>query len=144
MDAAVNEKALGSTPDLDVDLREYARPPLRELRGLIRAALRGEDADCVADAELVVTELVSNAFDHGDAPRRLHMWRTGHPVTVHIAVGDSSRTDLPVVGKSRLGSARGRGLIMVSRLSRRWGVSLHRLGKTVWAELTCPAPLAHT
>ncbi len=139
----MNEADPRAEPALSIDLREYPKPPLAELRRLIRAALHREDADCVSDAELVMTELVTNAYDHADQPRRLHVWRLGEPVTVRIEVDDAGRDTLPVVGTSRLGSLRGRGLIMVTRLSQKWGVSLHRVGKTVWAEISCHLPQAN-
>jgi hypothetical protein len=133
----VDEAEARSRPALSVDLRERAKTPLHELRRLVRAALHREDADCVADAELVVTELVSNAYDHGRGAGHLHLWRLGDPAAVRIEVDDACREDLPVLGRSRLNAMRGRGLVMVDHLSRKWGVSLGRVGKTVWAELAC-------
>ncbi|MCS7477899.1 ATP-binding protein [Umezawaea endophytica] len=131
-----------SRPALSVDLREWTKAPLHELRRLVRAALHREDPDCVTDAELVVTELVSNAYDHGRRPGHLHLWLLGDPATVRIEVDDASRDNLPVLGRSRLNAMRGRGLVMVDRLSRKWGVTLGRVGKTVWAELSCSLALA--
>jgi hypothetical protein len=86
------------------------------------------------DALLVVSELTSNAVQHGAGPVRLRLERL--PDGLRIEVTDDGggevvprHPDPHVPG--------GRGLVVVSRLSRSWGVR-RRLpaGKTVWAELT--------
>ncbi|MEO6082259.1 MAG: ATP-binding protein [Umezawaea sp.] len=112
-------------------------PPLVELRQAMRFALSHEPPDCVSDVELLVTELVANAYEHGRAPTTIQVWRVAKPSVVRIEVGDGNRHELPVVGISRLGSERGRGMTLVKALSGQWGVYLHQAGKTVWAEVSC-------
>jgi anti-sigma regulatory factor (Ser/Thr protein kinase) len=124
---------------LSMNLSPDPAPPLRELREVVRTVLAQEDQDCVSNVELLLTELVSNAYDHGRAPRSLQVERLSSPSVVRIEVADASRHDLPVVGVSRLSSVRGRGLLLVNALAHRWGVSLHQAGKTVWAEVACQA-----
>ena len=85
------------------------------------------------DAQLVVSELVTNALMHGDGSLVLRASIMGD--TVQISVTDSG-DELPEVlplDPSRIG---GLGLIVVDRLASDWGVSPFPGGKTVWAALT--------
>ncbi|OKI19821.1 hypothetical protein A6A25_38700 [Saccharothrix sp. CB00851] len=43
---------------------------------------------------------------------------------------------LPVVGRSSVRVTRGRGMVLVDRLCRRWGTVRNAVGKTVWAILS--------
>ncbi|MCE6995513.1 ATP-binding protein [Saccharothrix sp. S26] len=92
--------------------------------------------DELDDCLLVVTELVSNAYDHGLPPCRLRLFRSLDPCFVRIEVDDAS-PDRPVLGHSRISDLRGRGIMIVDRLCKDWGVTSHADHKTVWAELTC-------
>jgi anti-sigma regulatory factor (Ser/Thr protein kinase) len=88
------------------------------------------------DAQLVVSELVTNALMHGDGALVLRASITGD--TVQISVTDSG-DDLPEVlpvDPTRIG---GLGLIVVDRIASEWGVSPFPGGKTVWAALTLPS-----
>lgn len=104
----------------------------------------------VDDAELVVSELVTNAVvaaalagrDYsaatGWAPVELRLRRTGWCLL--IAVWDGTPT--PPVLKSPTECAEGgRGLFIVEKLCERWNFfySVHG-GKLVWAELALRAP----
>ena len=92
------------------------------------------DEDDLEDCVLVVNELVSNAFDHADGPRRVRLrWSSGLCV-VRVEADDASPDGL-VLGRSRSGGSRGRGSIIVERLSEEWGVDAQVEGKTVWAEM---------
>jgi len=90
------------------------------------------------DALLVVSELTSNAVQHGAGPvgLRLERLRDGLRIEVSDEGGGEvvPRHPDPFVPG-------GRGLVVVSRLSRAWGVR-RRLpsGKTVWAELPVAGP----
>ena len=111
-------------------------PPLAQLRQWLAAALSELTEDLLQDLMLVCTELVSNAYDHACAPRRLRVHRSRDLQALRIEVDDGSPDCLPVAGTARLGAVRGRGLVMVDHLSRhRWGARLGAEGKTVWAEL---------
>jgi anti-sigma regulatory factor (Ser/Thr protein kinase) len=119
--------------DLDAPL-----PQLGLVRRWVGEVLAGLDEDDLDDCVLVVNELVSNAFDHADGPRHVQLrWSPG-PGAVRVEVDDGSPDGL-VLGRSRLGGNRGRGLIIVERLSKNWGVDVREVGKTVWAELSCSA-----
>lgn len=92
--------------------------------------------DDLGDVLLVMTELVSNAYDHGRPARRIRLLRVQEPPEVRIEVEDTS-LELPVLGRSRINDDRGRGLIIVDNLATSWGVVRHAGGKTVWASVTC-------
>jgi anti-sigma regulatory factor (Ser/Thr protein kinase) len=103
---------------------------------LVRAELRELLSDVapelVEDVELVCTELVTNAIEHAAAPRRLRVSVGGE--VLRIEVDDGSPARLPVVGRSRLGPYRGRGLVLVAALAS-WGLDRDESAKTLWAEL---------
>ncbi|SDP88513.1 Histidine kinase-like ATPase domain-containing protein [Lentzea jiangxiensis] len=121
---------------LNVDLTGGAAPPLRDLRHSVRRALSHLHADCVGDAELLVTELISNAYDHGRPPISFRMCELPGSA-LRIDVEDGDRANLPRLGVSRLGGGRGRGLVLVKELSRRWGCVVTATSKIVWAEMNC-------
>ncbi|MFD5830652.1 ATP-binding protein [Lentzea sp. NPDC060358] len=118
-----------------LDLEDYPRC-LAEVRRLTRLALTGVRTADVDDVLLVVTELVCNAFDHGRGPRLLRLRVSPHPCVVRCEVDDTA-PELPVLGRSRLGPFRGRGIVLVDRLATAWGTDRGESGKTVWAELDC-------
>ena len=125
---------------IDVDLQRHAVPPLAELRAHIRVMLAAEDPDCVEDVELLATELVSNAYDHGVRPLFARVWTPDQGKLVRLEVDDADPTHLPVLGVSRFGANRGRGLVMVDQLAQRWGSAVRSWGKTIWAEVPCGQP----
>ncbi|MFD5426665.1 ATP-binding protein [Streptomyces sp. NPDC127084] len=107
----------------------------RALRDLLGHGDWGESGSAEV-AELLVSELVTNALVHTDdgavvtatvAPARLRVevrdFTTG--------VGDP-HLPVPAVGDD---STHGRGLLLVQNLADAWGVRAHALGKVVWFEL---------
>ncbi|GLZ33824.1 hypothetical protein Lesp02_60120 [Lentzea sp. NBRC 105346] len=88
--------------------------------------------DLADDAQLVVTELVSNGIDHAEGPLELTVKRTTGGM--FIEVSDRS-TVLPQLRPVDPTSARGRGMQLVNALSERWGAEPNSVGKAVWAEL---------
>ncbi|WP_367128489.1 ATP-binding protein [Saccharothrix sp. HUAS TT1] len=111
-------------------------PPLAQIRQWLATVLADLTEDLLQDLLLICTELVSNAYDHASTPRRLRVQRSRERDVLLIEVDDGSPESLPTPGTSRLGSFRGRGLIMVDTLSqRRWGTRRGVDCKTVWAEL---------
>ena len=120
-------------PDVALELHETT-PPLAALRHLVSEVFADLAEDSVEDLHLVVTELVSNAYDHGTHPRQVRIRRLHGPDLLRVEVDDGS-PDQPVLGKSRINDTRGRGLIIVDKIAKDWGVSRHAAGKTVWADL---------
>jgi anti-sigma regulatory factor (Ser/Thr protein kinase)/CheY-like chemotaxis protein len=90
-------------------------------------------ADDAGSAELVVSELVSNAVLHVQGPCALEL--THYDSVLRVAVVDAGpgMPDLQVLGSLADG---GRGLHIVSAFSTAWGVDhLDDGAKLVWAEL---------
>jgi GAF domain-containing protein/anti-sigma regulatory factor (Ser/Thr protein kinase) len=103
-------------------------------RRWVSEALTGTEAEMlVPDAELVVSELVTNALLHAGPPVTLRVEVT--PPKVRIEVGDTSRVT-PVRALARSDAMTGRGLALVAALARDWGVEPTAEGKVVWCELS--------
>ena len=102
-----------------------------EARRQVQALCGHLDADLVADASLVVSELVTNAVQHGEPPVELIV--TPGSDEVHLAVRDHSPAEpLPRVIRSSDG---GFGVHVVDALAATWGVIPEPTGKLVWARL---------
>ncbi|MFJ8715280.1 SpoIIE family protein phosphatase [Streptomyces violaceus] len=92
-------------------------------------------AKLVTPAELLVSELVTNAVRHSHArPVELRLVR-GDTLLCEV---DDDDHELPTLLSSGSLDDGGRGLRVVSTLSREWGTSRTKAGKTVWFELTLP------
>ncbi len=101
-------------------------------RRLVRTALAGWADQVRADTELVVSELVTNAMLHGEAPVTVRVAAGGK---VRVEVSDAGRAT-PILLQRSTEAMTGRGLAMVTALASSWGVDrLPGGGKTVWAEL---------
>jgi anti-sigma regulatory factor (Ser/Thr protein kinase) len=88
--------------------------------------------EAVEPALLVVTELLSNATDHGRGPVSLAVEFAGD--WVHVEVRDGA-PEPPQLQPHDLLQARGRGLQLVEALSMRWGWTSDPPGKLVWADV---------
>jgi anti-sigma regulatory factor (Ser/Thr protein kinase) len=111
---------------------------IRDARCLprLRAWLREHvgDPDRCGDAELVCTELVTNAVEHARGPRSVELAVSDGRVRVRVTDGSPERDPAP--GRSRFdGEFRGRGLTLVAALSE-WTVRRARRSKTVEATLS--------
>lgn len=96
------------------------------------------DPTLVAEAQLLVSEIVTNALRYGrpEITLAFSRWRPG----MGIAVSDTG-AELPVMPTGELpppGNVHGRGLHIVNALATRWGVDTRTEpeGKTVWFQLT--------
>jgi anti-sigma regulatory factor (Ser/Thr protein kinase) len=87
----------------------------------------------VADASLVVAELATNCVLH--ARSEFIVGVSTHDDVVRLSVRDASSA-LPSLRTPEPSSGSGRGLMLVGRIARRWGVELIADGKLIWAELT--------
>ncbi|MFD9699784.1 ATP-binding protein [Lentzea sp. NPDC059081] len=108
-------------------------PDLASMRAWVCVLLEDLHEDVQLDVLLVCTELASNAYEHAEGPRAVRVQR--HTGFVRVEVDDHTPADLPRLGTSRLGHSRGRGLVLVARLSRCWGTQEFAGGKTIWAEI---------
>lgn len=99
----------------------------------------------VETAELLISELVTNALLHARSDAELVVRRSGG--TVRFEVSDHSSA-VPTTGHHHQESQTGRGLELVELLADAWGVDVHHrglgiTGKGVWFELSVadsPAP----
>ncbi|HEY7147577.1 MAG TPA: ATP-binding protein [Streptosporangiaceae bacterium] len=137
-------------PDLLLLARPAAECPLRPglesvrvSRGFTRATLGGWGLAGLSDqAELVVSELVTNAIRHGvlSARRALEEYPVGLRLLAQVPFVTCMVTDpggqMPVLGPAGTDAECGRGLHVVAACSLRWGWRpLEAGGKVVWALL---------
>ncbi|MCC3653913.1 MULTISPECIES: ATP-binding protein [Streptomyces] len=121
--------------------------------GRARAVLRthlsawGVEGDTADSAELLISELMTNAVRHARVPhgREIEARFTLTGRLLRLEVSDASDR-LPVPAQAGTEAEGGRGLALVAALARDWGVR-HRegVGKCVWAllELTgAPGPVS--
>ena len=91
--------------------------------------------DLIDDAELITSELVTNAIRHAGGVVELRV--SALPHRVRISVVDKAPQDLPSVAGDRGLQVGGRGLALVARLAADWGCEAGDGEKEVWAELAC-------
>jgi anti-sigma regulatory factor (Ser/Thr protein kinase) len=95
----------------------------------------------VDEAEIVVSELVSNAIRHArplsDGNLRVH-WKVKAGV-VEVEVTDGGSESSPRPAPRTIWAPSGRGLRIVRSLAHEWGVTEDRNGTTVWASLGGPS-----
>ncbi|MFD0505550.1 ATP-binding protein [Streptomyces chiangmaiensis] len=84
----------------------------------------------VESTELIVSELVTNAIRYGNGTIGLRLIR--HELLT-CEVSDAGNSH-PRLRHPRTTDENGRGLLLVSRLSRRWGTRYAADGKVIWAE----------
>ncbi|MDX8052252.1 ATP-binding protein [Lentzea sp. BCCO 10_0798] len=120
-----------------VDLPVRAGMSMASLRLDLAVALHDLGEDHLYDVQLVVTELVANVLDHTSSTGHLRILRGQEPCAVTVEVDDESAVR-PVYGRSRLGETRGRGIVVVADISRKWGCRpCGKSGKTVFALVEC-------
>ncbi|MFJ8164338.1 SpoIIE family protein phosphatase [Streptomyces sp. NPDC096136] len=112
---------LASDPSVVADARRYTTEQL--------TAWELDEASFVA--ELVVSELVTNAIRYGRPPIQLRLIHEGN--TLICEVSDASST-APHMRRARTFDEGGRGLLLVAQLAQRWGTRHAPTGKTIWAE----------
>jgi anti-sigma regulatory factor (Ser/Thr protein kinase) len=112
----------------------YLPRAVPEARQAIRTLLgaRGLPADTVDVAELLVSELVTNAVKYGDPP----VWLLVElrPGLVHASVSDTSEA-LPHRREVTPASEGGRGLLVLDALAGSWGAAVAGAGKYLWFDL---------
>jgi anti-sigma regulatory factor (Ser/Thr protein kinase) len=114
-----------------------------QVRRAVVEDLGGRDvpATVVDEAEIVASELVSNAIRHArplsDGMLRVHWKVKGGVVEVEVTDGGSDTTPRPA--PRTVWAPSGRGLRIVRSLAHEWGVTEDRTGSTVWASLGGPS-----
>jgi anti-sigma regulatory factor (Ser/Thr protein kinase) len=92
----------------------------------------GVDGDPAEAAELLVSEVVTNAVLHGRSDVRLAVVLA--PGVLRVEVGDDN-SRRPWVQAADPAALDGRGLAILDAVASRWGVQDAALGKVVWFEL---------
>lgn len=87
--------------------------------------------DVVQVAQLIVTELVSNAVMHAGTPMEFSVVLRGENLHLAVADGSARQPRRDVIDTER--SERGRGLQVVDAVARSWGCVPTPDGKVVWA-----------
>lgn len=104
-----------------------------EARAALRALLAGTPfEDRTDDGELALSELVTNAVLHGREPIVLRLLRMADCVRVEVGDGSPVSPSFSMLDPT---AVTGRGLMLISAASDRWGVEPHAHGKRVWFEL---------
>ena len=121
---------LGREPNAAAHARDFVTDRAAEWQ------LDGQhDLDTVV---LLASELVTNAILHTQSPITLRLLAEADLVRVEVDDGSSV---LPVPGVLNTTAMSGRGLMLVQKMSRRWGVrQAPEQGKTVWFELATDQP----
>jgi anti-sigma regulatory factor (Ser/Thr protein kinase) len=110
---------------------------VRIARQHVAAACSGMERDLVEIAQLLVSELVSNAVQHGQGSVELAL--SSLPQRLRVEVSDEGPRQPSIRQSSPELLQRGRGLVILERLAAEWGVIAGATGrgKTVWFTLRC-------
>jgi anti-sigma regulatory factor (Ser/Thr protein kinase) len=87
------------------------------------------------DVLLATSELVTNAFEHGECPQRLELSYFEGELTLRVHDSGSRPPQLRAPSPAE---ARSRGLVLVEALSEDWGFEPCPGGKFVWAVFRIP------
>lgn len=112
---------LGVLPAAVPCARHYTAYVLSEWSHLARLA---------EDAQLIVTELVTNAICHGRGPVTVRLRADSDSLLIEVS---DTLPAPPEPYAHAVDAECGHGLDIVTGLSRSWGYDLERGGKTVWA-----------
>lgn len=105
-----------------------------KVRRCVGRMLRAWGIDCrIADAELMCSELITNAVRYGHEPIEARM--SLYDDVVRFEVHDAHAHSLPIERAPGVDSAGGYGIPLVAALSQAWGVEAGHTGKIVWAEI---------
>lgn len=107
---------------------------------LYRRMSTDPDVEWLDDVLIVISELVQNVSQHTAGHGELVV--SIELGTVLVEVGDASSV-APHLFDPASDLAGGRGLLLIGRISRRWGVRFCPGGKIVWAELTADVDARH-
>ncbi|MFF1493115.1 SpoIIE family protein phosphatase [Streptomyces sp. NPDC058304] len=87
--------------------------------------------DIAFTAELILSELITNAIRYGTAPIRVRLLRDRNLIC-EVSDGSSTSPHLRYAATTDEG---GRGLFLVAQYTERWGTRYTERGKVIWAEL---------
>ncbi|MGP3774045.1 ATP-binding protein [Streptomyces sp. SDT5-1] len=132
--------------DTEGDCAEWAFPAdpsaVRRARAQVRTQLVEWGLEELADiAALLVSELVTNSLRYASGPIGVRLARPPRSPGVLLVEVSDPLPDPPCARTAAPDEEGGRGLHLVSEVSRRWGTrpgADHSGGKTVWFELSLP------
>ena len=93
----------------------------------------GAHANLADDAELLTSELVTNACRHSAGQVTVLALRNAARVVVTVTDDDTAHRPQLILADS--GQDHGRGLMLVDALAGAWGTTAHAGGKSVWFRL---------
>lgn len=91
-------------------------------------------AEAAAEAQLLVSELATNAVLHAGTTIRLTVLREGDCVRIEVRDDDPAVPPVPA-RMPPVTATGGRGILLVDSIARSWGVNGNEKGKTIWFEL---------
>ena len=91
-------------------------------------------ADVAYDAELLTSEVVSNAVRHSDGMLTILVVQANNSLAVTVSDNNAVIPTVPVIGTDALAEG-GRGLRVLDALAGDWGITPGSNGKTVWFRL---------
>ena len=130
--AADPDRGLHGTTVATHALPESRRSP-GLAREILRAALTSFPADVVDVAELLLSELATNAVLHAEPLLILRLAITGHKINVSV---EDASYGAPVPREASADDSNGRGLLLVDAMADSWGWAETETGKRVWFELS--------
>ncbi|GHE89804.1 hypothetical protein GCM10014715_52920 [Streptomyces spiralis] len=132
----------GPSPSKAPECRLPPRPQsVSAARRFVRDVLEQSPPDVVDTAQLLVSELVTNAVVHANTEVEVRAWATDG--RAHVQVSDHKPSRGLVSQQFSSYASTGRGLGMVEQLASNHGVYVGEDRKTVWFELwsgTAPPP----
>ncbi|MFI6576174.1 ATP-binding protein [Nocardiopsis sp. NPDC050513] len=136
-------EAPGGVSDLTVHIGAGRDAPARARRDVKHFLRHPGHADLADAAVLVVSELVTNAVEHGRPPVRVNLtWvDDGAHSTLRLDVHDQGRiASYPAAEHADDDAESGRGLFIVDHLAVRWGLTQDPVhGTHAWAEIMAVA-----
>ena len=122
-------------PDLSVPLGREPTAP-RKARACIRSLLGdGVPAEFSDDAQLLTSELVTNAVMYTPNGCQLTAWFVGSAQALRVEVADGSADGPQLRPSTAPSDIGGRGLRLVASRASHWGVETNGNGKSVWFEI---------
>ncbi|MCM3922480.1 ATP-binding protein [Frankia sp. AiPs1] len=115
----------------------YLPSAVPQARRVLREGMRMAELpeDVRSTAELLVSELVTNAVKYGQPP--LWLLIEMRPGLIHASVSDTS-TVLPQRRTAAPDAEGGRGLLVLDALAGSWGTIIAESGKYLWFDLPVP------
>lgn len=122
-----------STAAAELQLPSDERAPAEARRFLLASRCAEHHTEVLDEAELLVSELVTNGLRHAGPPLTLYVSCDGAS-GLRIAVSDGSDGQ-PAPRDAADHEEGGRGLTLVDYISDAWGIERTAEDKTIWVQL---------